>query len=126
MHGFACRRSVRPMSRRRLLLALTVSAALSVLAIAAPARADSVTDWDQIAAAALQAPGLLSRCYGRLTPGHSAARAGSSRTCSFSDRPVCRWRHPARTAKDPPGAWMRDPLAVPDGELLTHSPRAAP
>jgi hypothetical protein len=22
-------------------------------------------------------------------------------------------------------AWMRDPLAVPDGELLTHSPRAA-
>ena len=32
-------------------------AALSVLAIAAPARADSVTDWDQIAAAALQSPG---------------------------------------------------------------------
>lgn len=28
---------------------------------------------------------------------------------------------PARKAT---GAWMRDPLAVPDGELVTHSPRA--
>ena len=41
----------------RLLLALTAFAVLSVLAIAAPARADSVTNWDQIAAAALQSPG---------------------------------------------------------------------
>ena len=35
-------------------------AVLSVLAIAAPARADSVTDWDQIAAAALQSPGTVT------------------------------------------------------------------
>jgi hypothetical protein len=35
-------------------------AVLSVLAIAAPARADSVTDWDRIAAAALQAPGTAT------------------------------------------------------------------
>ena len=35
-------------------------AVLSVLAIAAPARADSVTDWDQIAAAALQSPGTAT------------------------------------------------------------------
>jgi PAP2 superfamily len=35
-------------------------ALLSVLAIAAPARADSVTDWDQIAAAALQSPGTAT------------------------------------------------------------------
>jgi hypothetical protein len=48
------------MSCRRLLLALTASALLSVLVIAAPARADSVTDWDQIAAAALQAPGTAT------------------------------------------------------------------
>jgi hypothetical protein len=33
---------------------------LSVFAIAAPARADSVTDWDQIAAAALQSPGTAT------------------------------------------------------------------
>jgi hypothetical protein len=41
----------------RVLLALTASA---VLAVAAPARADSVTDWDQIAAAALQVPGTAT------------------------------------------------------------------
>jgi hypothetical protein len=35
-------------------------AALSVLAIAAPARADTVTDWDQVAAAALQSPGTAT------------------------------------------------------------------
>ena len=35
-------------------------ALLSVLAVAAPARADSVTDWDQIAAAALQSPGTAT------------------------------------------------------------------
>jgi hypothetical protein len=35
-------------------------AVLSVLAMAAPARADSVTDWDQIAAAALQSPGTAT------------------------------------------------------------------
>jgi hypothetical protein len=35
-------------------------AVLCVLAIAAPARADTVTDWDQIAAAALQAPGTAT------------------------------------------------------------------
>ena len=44
----------------RLLLALTAFAVLSVLAIAAPARADSVTNWDQIAAAALQSPGTAT------------------------------------------------------------------
>ena len=36
------------------------SSVLCVLAMAAPARADSVTDWDQIAAAALQAPGTAT------------------------------------------------------------------
>ena len=35
-------------------------AVLCVLAIAAPARADTVTDWDQIAAAALQSPGTAT------------------------------------------------------------------
>jgi hypothetical protein len=35
-------------------------AVLSVLAVAAPARADSVTDWDQVAAAALQSPGTAT------------------------------------------------------------------
>jgi hypothetical protein len=60
MHGFACRYSVRLSSPRRLLLALTAFAVLSVLAIAAPARADTVTDWDQIAAAALQSPGTAT------------------------------------------------------------------
>ena len=35
-------------------------ALLSVLALAAPARADTVTDWDQIASAALQAPGTAT------------------------------------------------------------------
>ncbi len=35
-------------------------AVLTVLAIAAPAQADSVTDWDQIAAAALQSPGTVT------------------------------------------------------------------
>jgi hypothetical protein len=60
MLGFACRHSVHPMSRRCLLLALTAVAVLSVLATAAPARADSVTDWDQIAAAALQSPGTAT------------------------------------------------------------------
>ncbi len=60
MHGFACRYSMHLMSRRCLLLALNTFAALAVLsllAITAPARADTVTDWDQIAAAALQSPG---------------------------------------------------------------------
>ena len=60
MHGFACRYSVQLRSPRRLLLALTAFAVLCVLAIAAPARADSVTDWDQIAAAALQSPGTAT------------------------------------------------------------------
>ena len=60
MHGFACRPSMHLRSRRRLLPALTAFSVLSVLAIAAPARADSVTDWDQIAAAALQAPGTAT------------------------------------------------------------------
>ena len=59
MHGYACTSSLRPMWRRRLLLAKAFGgfALLSVLAIAAPARADVVTDWNQTAAAALQAPG---------------------------------------------------------------------
>ncbi len=63
MHGFACRNSVHLMSRRRLLLALTafgVFAVFSVLAIATPARADTVTDWNAIAAAALQSPGTAT------------------------------------------------------------------
>ena len=66
MHGFACPHSVHLMSRRRLLLAmkafavLALFAALSLLAITAPARADTVTDWDQIAAAALQSPGTAT------------------------------------------------------------------
>jgi hypothetical protein len=59
-HGLACRNSVYLVSRPRLLLALTAFGVLSVLAIAAPARADSVTDWDQIAAAALQSPGTAT------------------------------------------------------------------
>ena len=42
------------------LLAVAAFAVLSVLAIAAPARADTVTDWDQIAAAALQSPGTAT------------------------------------------------------------------
>ena len=60
MHGFACRYSVHLRSRRHLLLALTAFAVLSLLAITAPARADTVTDWDQIAAAALQSPGTAT------------------------------------------------------------------
>jgi PAP2 superfamily len=44
-------------ARRGLLGGLVV---LFVLAIAAPARADTVTDWDQIAAAALQSPGTAT------------------------------------------------------------------
>jgi hypothetical protein len=60
MHGFACRNSVHPLSARCVLLVLTASAVLGVLAVAAPARADSVTDWDQIAAAALQSPGTAT------------------------------------------------------------------
>ena len=63
MHGLASRNSVHLMSRRNLLLALTAFGAfavLSVLAIAAPARADTVTNWDQIAAAALQSPGTAT------------------------------------------------------------------
>ena len=64
MHGFACRHSVHPMSRRRLLLATKAFAVLALraalLAMAAPARADTVTDWDQIAAAALQSPGTAT------------------------------------------------------------------
>ena len=60
MHGFACRNSLPQVSRWRLLLAMTAVAALSVLAMAAPVRADSVTDWDQIAAAALQSPGTAT------------------------------------------------------------------
>ena len=57
MHGCMSCDAVRLTARRRLLLALTAFAVLPLLAMAAPARADSVTDWDQIAAAALQAPG---------------------------------------------------------------------
>ena len=63
MHGFACRNSLHPMWRRRSLLVLTafgVFALHSVLAIAAPARADTVTDWNQVAAAALQSPGTAT------------------------------------------------------------------
>ncbi len=63
MHGFACPDPLRLMSRRRLPLALTVFGAfavLSLLPLAASARADSVTDWDQIAAAALQSPGTAT------------------------------------------------------------------
>ena len=62
MHGFACSYSVRVMWRRRLLLALAafcVFALPSVLAIAASARADTVTDWNATAAAALQSPGTV-------------------------------------------------------------------
>ena len=44
-------------TRRALLGGLAV---LSVFALAAPARADSVTDWDQIAAAALQSQGMAT------------------------------------------------------------------
>ena len=44
-------------ARRVLLGGLAV---LCALAMAAPARADSVTDWDQIAAAALQSPGTAT------------------------------------------------------------------
>ncbi len=46
MHGLACR--------------VGLFAVFAVLAIAAPARADTVTDWDQIAAAALQSPGTAT------------------------------------------------------------------
>ena len=63
MHAFACCHSVRLMWRRRLLLALAafgVFALYSVLALAAPARADTVTDWNATAAAALQSPGTVT------------------------------------------------------------------
>jgi PAP2 superfamily len=60
MHGFASRPSLYPLSRRRLSLAVTALAVFAVLWVAAPARADSVTDWDQIAAAALQSPGTAT------------------------------------------------------------------
>ena len=49
---------LRPHHARRALLG--GFAVLCVLAIAAPARADTVTDWDQIAAAALQSPGTAT------------------------------------------------------------------
>ena len=52
--GGTCAPKLRMRAPRALVGAIAV---LSVLAIAAPARADSVTDWDQIAAAALQSPG---------------------------------------------------------------------
>jgi hypothetical protein len=45
---------------RRRLLAFGVCAVLCALATAGPARADSVTDWDQIAADALQSPGTAT------------------------------------------------------------------
>ena len=57
MHGFACRTSLPQTSRWRVLLAMTAVAALSVLATAAPARADVVTDWNATAAGALASPG---------------------------------------------------------------------
>ena len=60
MHGFACRTSVPGDLATKVLLAVAAFALLSVLAIAAPARADTVTDWDQIAAAALQSPGTAT------------------------------------------------------------------
>ena len=63
MHGFACGQSVRLMWQRRLLLALAafgVFALYSVLALAGSARADTVTDWNQTAAAALQSPGTVT------------------------------------------------------------------
>src|SRR5687767_8309269 len=63
MHGLACRHSMRPTWRRRLPLALAafgVFALPSVLAIAAPARADTVTRWNATAAAALQSPGAVT------------------------------------------------------------------
>ena len=63
MHGFACSHSVRLMWRRRLLLAVAafgVFALHSVLALAASARADTVTDWNATAAAALQSPGTVT------------------------------------------------------------------
>ena len=57
MHGFACRTSLPQISRWRVLLAVTAVAALSVLATAAPVRADVVTDWNATAAGALASPG---------------------------------------------------------------------
>ena len=57
MHGFACRTSLPQTSRWRVLLAMTAVAALSVLATAAPVRADVVTDWNATAAGALASPG---------------------------------------------------------------------
>jgi hypothetical protein len=54
MHGLACRISLPQISRWRVLLALTASA---LLAVAAPARADVVTDWNATAAGALASPG---------------------------------------------------------------------
>ena len=63
MHGFTCSHSVRPVWRRRSPSALGACAALALpflLAIAAPARADTVTDWNATAAAALQSPGTAS------------------------------------------------------------------
>ena len=78
MHGFACSHSVRPMWRRRLLLALgafAVFALPSVLAIAAPARADTVTDWNATAAAALQSPGAVTPPASRRRPGRRLDRA---------------------------------------------------
>src|SRR5215208_5624276 len=57
MHGFACRTSLPQTSRWRVLLAMTAVAALSVLATAAPVRADVVSDWNATAAGALASPG---------------------------------------------------------------------
>ena len=48
------------MSRTRRAVGVGTLAVLGVLAVAAPARADSVTDWDQIASAALQVPGTAT------------------------------------------------------------------
>ena len=60
MHDFACRNPVRLRSRVRWLpdlAAFGVSTLLCLLAMAAPARADVVTDWNATAAAALASPG---------------------------------------------------------------------
>ena len=92
MHGFAFCNSVHPMSRRRLLLALTsfgVFAVLSVLAIAAPPRSR---------------PGLpMSPIWGRLRgPGERSLDAADSRNGGNAVSPTST-RTAADIAADPRG-----------------------
>jgi hypothetical protein len=103
MHGFACRNTLHLMPRRWLLAlpACGVCAVLSALATTAPARADSVTDWDQIASTVDQVDSERRVAQGTVVRGDATVRllrlgSNRSRTClglrSPPDSPASRRR----------------------------------